>query len=160
MQKVVKGQVWSVLSTYCRNRIQFEVQRVERDGKNELRAFGIIVGGIKEISFTVSSLSRGLRGARIVLHADGHEPYEPERVSRVVSTATASDFRKIRAPRGVATASPRMEEAFSMREGGASLDDIAEHFGVNKKLVSSWCTRVREKREDDAARRILEGGQT
>jgi DNA-directed RNA polymerase specialized sigma24 family protein len=158
MQKVEVGQVWSVLSSYCRNRIEFEVRRLEQN-KGEARAYGTIVGGNKEISFLVSALGRGMRGARIVRYADGHEAYkESPKPEKENASATASDFRKEQSPRGVATASPRMEEAARMRTGGMSIAEIAAHFRVSKATVSNWCLRVREKREDIRARRLLEGG--
>lgn len=147
MQDVRVGEVWSVLDMR-RIRIEFRITRIAKDN-GELRAFGELAGTTKVVSFTVSALAKGSRGARLVRHADGHEPYKPKVVEPVAETPTASDFRKQTGPRGMATASPRMEEAFALRyEQGVSLDDLASRYGVSKSTVSMWCTKVRDKRAE------------
>jgi len=157
------GETWSVLSTHSRRRIEFVVERIAKIGTDELRAFGTPVGGGKEVSFTVRALSKGLRGARLVRHADGHEPYKPppDKAPRTVEyTATASDYRKTKAPKGIATASPRMEEACAMREKDVPVPEIAAHFGVTVSTVSSWLSRVRQKREDAKTMAMLDERST
>lgn len=158
MYNVKVGERWSALLTHSRRRVDFDVTRIEKSG-DELRAYGIPVGGGKELSFTVRALSKGLRGARLVRHADGHEPYKPppDRPLRAAEyTATASDYRRDKAPKGMATASPRMEEAFAMREQDKSTEEIATHFGVSKATVLSWLSRVRQKRDDQKSLAALD----
>jgi DNA invertase Pin-like site-specific DNA recombinase len=158
MQSVVIGQVWSLLNLR-HFRVEFLVERIAN--APELRAFGRYVGSTrdKEISFTVSALSRGLRGARLVRDADGREPYRPPTdkiAADLDSDATASDFRRTTEPKGFATTSPRMEEAFRMRDQGLSPAEIAKVFGVSRSLVSSWCQRVQQKIYDDRVRQRME----
>jgi hypothetical protein len=150
-------QQWSVLNIN-RIRVEFTVQRVERDENGELRAYGVLVSG-RNASFTVAALAKGSRGARLVRHADGHEPYRPKETCAPTTetTKTASDYRRTSAPKGIGVASPHMEEAFRMRyELGMSLDDVAAHFDVPKNRIAGWCAQVRHKREDE---RNLKGGR-
>jgi hypothetical protein len=157
------GETWSVLSTHSRKRVEFIVERIAKEGTDELRAFGTLVGGGKTVSFTVRAMSKGLRGARLVRHADGHEPYKPppDKAPRTAEyTATASDYRKTKAPKGMATAPPRMMEAFAMREKSVPVPEIAAHFGVTVSTVSSWLSRVREKRDDEKMLAMLNGRST
>jgi DNA-binding CsgD family transcriptional regulator len=151
MQKVEVNQVWSVLGTY-QHRIEFTVTRiVELNG--EVRAFGTVKGGRKEASFTVHTLSKGLRAARLLRHADGHEAYTiKERKEAVAPSASRSRI----VPRGIATVTPRMEEAFAMRGAGMTRREIATYYKVSEAMVSKWCGAVRDKLQDDRNRRLLE----
>ena len=95
MQPVRVGQRWSVLNLR-HFRVEFLVERIAN--APEPRAFGRYVGSKrdKEISFTVSALAKGLRGARLVLDADGSVPYKPPTdkiAADLDNEATASDFR-------------------------------------------------------------------
>jgi hypothetical protein len=159
MQSVASGQVWSVLD---RNgcRVEFTVHRIVRDEYGERRAVGVLASG-RSFSFTVSSLSRGSRGARLLRHADGHVPYRPPSDKLALTaeeTKTASDYRRQAAPKGVATASPRMEEAYRMRyEKHMSIAEVAKHFAVKPNRVSNWCAQVRSKRLEQ---RHLKGEST
>jgi len=158
MQPVRVGQVWSVLNLR-RFRIEFLIERIAN--APEPRAFGRYVGSTrdKEISFAVSALAKGMRGARLVRDADGSEPYKPPRdkiADDLDSDATASDFRRTTEPKGFATTSPRMEEAYRMREQGMKPVEIAKIFGISRSLVSSWCQRVQQKMYDDRVRQRME----
>ena len=150
MRQVVVGQVWSVLNR-ARARVEFVVDEIVRD-ESELRAHGHYVGGEKRVSFTVSALSKGRRGSRLLRDVDGHEPYRGPRekgYKTAENTATASDYVKVKAPRGCATANERMMAAFKMRENGSTATQIAEHFGVTRSLVSSWLSKVAEKQAEE-----------
>lgn len=158
MQSVANGQVWSCLDAH-QIRVDWKVERVDSGGI-EPRAHGFILSNGKAISFTIRSLSKGLRAARLVEHADGTAVNRP--VERYVSpktleqTKTASDYRRTTAPKGAETASPRMEQAYVMRyEHGMSVKDIAAHFGVATSSVSNWCQRVKTKRLDEKRRAEL-----
>ena len=159
MHNVKIGETWSCLATHSRRRIDFVVERIEKL-RDELRAFGTPVGGGKEVSFAVSALAKGARGARLVRHADGHVPYKAPPDKGRESTATASDFRREKAPKGILTAPPRMEEAFAMRSEGVSIGQIAAHFGVKTSTASGWIQRVHERIADERVRRQLSGRST
>jgi DNA invertase Pin-like site-specific DNA recombinase len=154
MQPVRVGQRWSVLNLR-HFRVEFLVERIA--SAPEPRAFGRYIGSTrdKEISFTVSALTKGMRGARLVRDADGSVPYKPPTAKVAAdldNEATASDFRHTTKPKGFATTSARMEEAFRMREQGLKPAEIAKLFGISRSLVSSWCQRVQQKIYDDRLR--------
>lgn len=159
MHNVKIGETWSCLATHSRRRIDFVVERIEKL-RDELRAFGTPVGGGKEVSFAVSALAKGARGARLVRHADGHVPFKAPVEQARESTATASDHRYEKAPRGILTAPPRMQEAFAMRQQEMSIPQIAAHFGVKTSTVSGWLQRVHERIADERVRRQLSGRST
>jgi len=156
MRRVDEGSVWSVLNTH-RQRVEFTVKRIATEN-GECRAFGVLASG-REHSFTVSALARGSRGARLLRSADGHVPYVPPADMTTEVTKTASDYRRTVEPKGVSKAAPHMEEAFRMRMKGASIREIAAHFGgVPASRVATWVRTARECREDEANRRAMEDG--
>ena len=75
MQDVNVKQIWSALDQN-RVRVEFQIDRIG-DGVGEKRAFGRILSNKRAISFPVSALAKGMRGARLIQHADGHRPYNP-----------------------------------------------------------------------------------
>lgn len=44
---------------------------------------------------------------------------------------------------------PRMREAYALREQGWKNKEIAEHFGVREKMVSVWYCWVRDALRDE-----------
>lgn len=153
--KVEVDQVWSCLLTHSSKRVEFKITRIE--GGAEPRAYGDSTATGKEVSFTVRALANGSRAARLVRHADGHVPYKAPVEQVVESTATASDHRYEKAPKGILTAPPRMQEAFAMREQQMSIAQIAKHFGVKPSTVSGWLQRVHERIADERVRQQLSG---
>jgi hypothetical protein len=154
MMQVDIDSVWSVLDTH-RQRVEFTVKRVATEN-GERRAFGVLASG-REHSFTVSALARGRRGARLLRSADGHVPYVPPADMTTEITKTASDYRRTIEPKGISKAAPHMEEAFRMRMKGASIREIAAHFGgVPASRVATWVRQARERREDEANLKAME----
>ena len=150
MKRVAVGQVWSVLNR-SRVRVEFQVDSIVNDG-NETRAHGHYVGTSKTVSFTVTALGHGRRGSRLVRDVNGHEPYKGPRVKghkTVENTATASDYIKVKSPRGCIAIQPRMQEAFKMDEDGVDRGQIAAHYGVSRQLVSAWISKVAAKRLEE-----------
>ena len=130
--------------------VEFTIERIEKNESGELLAYGVLDNG-KPISFTVAALSRGMRGARLVRHADGHEPYRPKVSERPDESdlRTASDFRRTSGPRGLTKASEKMELAYKMRhDQGLPVAEVAKHFGISANRLAAWCAQAREARAD------------
>ena len=157
MNVVAKGQTWSVLDHF-RQRVEWTIDDIRREGI-ELRAFGHLVSNGKLQSYTVKTIAKGQRGARLVRNADGSEA--TKLTKRAASAAalfsrdddtedkTASDFRRTVEPHGRASVTPRMEQAFKMKEAGKSSVWIAQHFDVSPSRVRCWFKAVRERQEDE-----------
>lgn len=57
---------------------------------------------------------------------------------------TASDFRKVKAPK--AQASPNAQAALEMHIAGATLAQVAAHYGVSVGTAQRWCSDARAER--------------
>ena len=70
------------------------------------------------------------------------------RIPRVEQT-TASDHRKVAAPRGTPRVDDRMRAAARQREEGASLGELAKLYGVQRGTITGWCAKVAEAQADE-----------
>jgi hypothetical protein len=98
MMVVVVGQVWRVMTSAASSQTaQFRVERIE-----DAVAIGHFAATGREVRCLVSTLVRGLRGARLVREADGATPYRPPTRTRLPEREmTASDSRRTVPPRGM-----------------------------------------------------------
>lgn len=141
------GQVWNIDDTFGRPPIKLRVDRLEVG-----RAICTVlkrgdVEGKRDFVVKLRVLTHGFRHAKLVAEAPGTPPQvrPAPAAPKVERVRTASELVKTKKPKGAATASPRMREAHRMRhEEGKSLDEVAEHFGVAKYLISQWCSKVEE----------------
>jgi hypothetical protein len=85
------GQVWSVSSQFG-GFVEFRIDRIGRRPRGELRAYGKSMATGKCVSFLVSTLRDGRRGARLV--KDATEELHVKRSALVEVGPTASDYRK------------------------------------------------------------------
>jgi hypothetical protein len=133
-------------------RYEFDVVSIEGSGRDARVHYTLVKSG-RPGNVLLSVLQKGLRASRLVRHSDGHEAYRPpaDKLSLTAEeTKTASDYRRVTKPKGVAKAAPHMEEAFRMRtELKIPVGEVAAHFDVSTNRIASWCKVVRDAREDE-----------
>ena len=150
MTRIVPGQLWSLMDS-LRPRYTLRITRT-----SEKIAFGTLANG-KKARVELSVLQHGRRGARLVERADGSLAGPCERQKRdaalprvsVADTKTASDYIKTKAPKGVTPANQVQREALTLREAGASVDDLCAKYGKTRGIINAWISRAREAREDE-----------
>jgi len=103
-EHVSTGQLWEIAANAFGGLERFRVERVENG-----MACGTMVATGRAASFHASTLARHMRGARVVQNADGTPAQRPAAGKlRPGREPTASDYRRITAPRGL-TPSEREE---------------------------------------------------
>jgi hypothetical protein len=97
---VTTGQLWEVAANAFGGFERFRVERVENG-----MACGTMVATGRAASFHASTLARHMRGARVVQNADGSPAHRqlPGK-QRPDREPTASDYRRLTAPRGLSPA--------------------------------------------------------
>jgi DNA-binding CsgD family transcriptional regulator len=151
MRIIRPEQVWQLEASGYRDLQNFRVDRVD-----ERLAHGVILARdgtpSKPHAFSLRTLRRGLRHATIVSEAPGYPEQRPTPESFAAPSAekTAGDYRRARAPKGVVSASPRMEEAARLRSEGLTNKQIAARFGLATSSVTKMLTRYKEARTDAA----------
>ncbi len=99
-EHVATGQLWEIAANAFGGFERFRVERIENG-----MACGTMVASGRAASFHASTLLRHLRGARVVQNADGSPAQRaPQGKARVGREPTASDYRRITAPRGLTPA--------------------------------------------------------
>jgi len=97
---VATGQLWEVAANAFGGFERFRVDRVENG-----MACGTMIATGRAASFHASTLARHLRGARVVQNADGSPALRPPPgKERPGHEPTASDYRRLTAPRGLTPA--------------------------------------------------------
>ena len=99
-EHVSTGQLWEIAANAFGGLERFRVERIENG-----MACGTMVASGRPASFHASTLARNLRGARVVQNADGSPAHKPAASkARPGREPTASDYRRITAPRGLTPA--------------------------------------------------------
>jgi hypothetical protein len=99
-EHVSSGQLWEIAANAFSGVERFRVERVENG-----MASGTMVASGRAASFHASTLARHMRGARVVQNADGSPVNKPPpSKGRPGREPTASDYRRITAPRGLTPA--------------------------------------------------------
>jgi hypothetical protein len=100
MTSVATGQLWDVAATGSARIGRFRIERVE-DGM----AYGTMVATGRSASFHTSTLERHMRGARLVQNHDRQAAANPSPDKPPAAhEPTASDYRRVTAPRGLTPA--------------------------------------------------------
>lgn len=142
------GQVWTISDLFARAPFAIRIDRVAPPSAHctRLKRDGTESG---RMEVRLRTLSRGLRRAKLVHEAPGtmpqipppEEPHKPER------DRTASDFRKVRAPRGMPQRSePTVTEIRidAMRRAGTTYEVIAKTLGIPVDRVRQWHQNFRD----------------
>ena len=148
MNHVARGQLWSLMDSE-RPRFTFRVKRIL--GR---RVVGELAGG-KVRTISLSVLTHGHRGARLVENADGTpvEEIKPIWTPREEDSRKASDYVREVKPRGVVTARANHAEALAMSRAGRPHREIAAKFGIDVKLVAGWLRTARDAEMDERNRK-------
>jgi hypothetical protein len=99
-ESVSVGQLWEIAASAFGGLERFLVESIE-DGM----ACGTMIASGRAASFHASTLARHMRRARLVQHANGLTADRPPPGKvRPEREATASDYRRVTAPRGLTPA--------------------------------------------------------
>ena len=136
--RVAVGQIWELTANYTGGRFRFRIDVVcARDAETTVLSTG------RKTRVSILTLERRMRGATLVLEADGSVPVEVASIHRPRKAVerTASDYIKsAKGPRGLVRGGKlsalQLQIETLLAEGTMTLADIGRRLGISGDSVA------------------------
>jgi DNA-binding CsgD family transcriptional regulator len=143
------GQTWTAIGVIGGGRFEYTIDEIKLDEAGQLRAYGHTASGRQALAISVDTMRKGLRGCRMLRHADGTEVVPLPARATATPTERSRLGREYR-PRGTIKMRPiTLEETqvVQLRAKGLTRRAVAEELGLGESAVVRMEQNVREIRE-------------